>query len=203
MIIFEKKWLIVIVSAFVLISYVMTISAVAATPACGDGIIKTWTKIDSSQTEYLLGDFDFIIVKQATSAIVWTPSPLPSTFDKAEFQTEAGQLDPSLASVTTWYYTSDNPFQIEASGPLSGIFTVSFNPNKLTVNDADKISHLDYGTFECGESSSSSESSSESSSSNNGSPDTGVPSGTIAIGGLLVLSFLSVCFFGFKIKQVK
>ena len=95
----------------------------------------------------------FALVKQATYAIVWTQNAL-SGLEQTSLETQIKALDPSTAGDTFYFINGTGiTFTKGTYGLLDknsiGNYTFSVSGGKIILNCNGKISHFDYGTYDC------------------------------------------------------
>ena len=125
----------------------------------------TATKIDSSQSKYTLNEpVDFVLIKQASSVMVWTRSAVTDE-QKTEIKEAVRNADSAIKDGTvlnygTGYdkYLGASDFGLDADSNI-GYYKFSTDGTHLTVNvyqktdsgdyelSSSKVSHIDYGSF--------------------------------------------------------
>lgn len=145
-----------------LLALIMSMGTMAVGTAAADkGTVDDFHKVEnlSDLTYTIEADTNFVIVKQANTAVVFLRDNL-SEDGQSELKELAAEEDASLNNgVDTWLFFAANEngaASYQGEGNL-GEYSIDFNAGTVTISALDKISHLDYGVYTPGEGSDSQE----------------------------------------------
>ena len=117
----------------------------------------TWAKVDSSAGKgvFSVEDIDFVVIKQATGAVIWLKTDLNDA-DKEALLSKINAKDPSILNSTSdgIVFTTDRDFILKevlnytgSGGKYDARVTVSTVSGELTMTIYGTYSHYCYGTL--------------------------------------------------------